>query len=130
VAAAAIEKSRELKAEASVKAVDLRAAAAEKAAALVDPRKSAGEEPVVPAWQAVFRGNDAGRSDMGVEFFRQMPVKTGLKLGSEGFEVLARSIHSQPILVQGEGKDEDFFGSDAWRIGACLSDIVHAHRGT
>ena len=67
---------------------------------------------------------------MGAEFFHQMPVQAGLKLRSEGFEVLARSIHTQPVLVQGEGKDEDFFGSDARRIGARLADIVHAHRGT
>lgn len=97
---------------------------------MVDPCESAGEHPVVSAWQAVLRGNDAGRSDMGAEFFDQMPVQAVLKLRSEGFEVLARSINAQPILVQGEGKDEDFFGSDAWRIGARLADIVHAHRGT
>ena len=97
---------------------------------MVDSCESSGEHPIVSAWQAVLWGNDAGRSNMGAEFFEQMPVQAGLKLRSEGFEVLARSIHSQPILVQGEGKDEDFFGSDAWRIGACLSDIVHAHRGT
>ena len=31
---------------------------------------------------------------MGAEFFHQMPVEAGLKLCSEGFEVLALSIHA------------------------------------
>lgn len=97
---------------------------------MVDSCESACEHPVVSAWQAVLWGNDAGRSDMSAEFFDQMPVQAGLELRSEGFEVLARSIHAQPVLVQGKGKDEDFFGRDARRIGARLADIVHAHRGT
>ena len=66
---------------------------------------------------------------MGAEFFDQMPVESGLEFSPECFEVLACSIHAQTVIIEGEGKNEDFVGSDARRIGACLADVIDAHGG-
>lgn len=66
---------------------------------------------------------------MSAEFFDEMPVEAGLKFIPECFKVLACSIYAQAVIVEGEGKDEDFVGSDARRIGACLADVVDAHGG-
>ena len=96
---------------------------------MVDPCEAAGEQPVVSLREAILWGNDSGWSDMGAEFFDQMPVKAGLEFSLECFKVLACSIHAQALIVEGEGEDEDFVGSDARRIGACLADVVDAHGG-
>ena len=61
---------------------------------MVDPREAAGEEPVVSLRQAVLCGNHPRWSDMGAEFFDQMPVEAGLEFSPEGFEILPLSIHA------------------------------------
>jgi hypothetical protein len=66
---------------------------------------------------------------MSAEFFDQMPVEAGLKFSPECFEVLACSVNTQAVIVEGKGKDEDFVGSDARRIGTCLAYVVYAHGG-